>query len=213
MKFVKTSPQLMDAVQCILHIYERSIINSGGLEEAEMHELWRKGVLEILEMLESVRPIANRTDTVLCMLIGVDMYIHWMENMGLDGVLFPKWKKALFPNDNSITGHPWLLTVECHYDTMGWQLQKPQPMLVQEATTSATTTLILPPSSVGNMRWTPHTASHKGKERALSEEMEAKSMDTRQDHNLYNDGESEVSKKMAEVDEEITKTVHGWSKK
>ncbi|KAI6030261.1 hypothetical protein EDC04DRAFT_2923181 [Pisolithus marmoratus] len=181
MKFVKMSPQLTDAVQCILHIYERSIINSGRLEEVEMCESWRQGVLEILEVLESIRPIANRTDTVPPMLIGVDMYIHWMENMGLDGVLFPEWKKALFPDDNSITGHPWLLTVEHCYDTVGWQLQKPQPMPVQEATTSAMTTPILPPSSVGNVRWTPHM--------------------------------SEVSEKMAEVDEEITKTVHGWSKK
>ncbi|KAI6018284.1 hypothetical protein EDC04DRAFT_2607886 [Pisolithus marmoratus] len=179
MKFVKMLPQLTDAIQCILCIYKRSIINSGRLEEAEMRQLWRQGVLEILEVLESIRPIANRTDTIPPMLIGVDMYICWMENMGLDGVPFPEWKKALFPNDNSITGHPWLLTVERCYDTMGWQLQKPQPMPVQEATTSAMTTLILPPSSVGNMRWTPHMASCKGKERAPSEEMEAKSTDTR----------------------------------
>ncbi|KAI6031039.1 hypothetical protein EDC04DRAFT_2898322 [Pisolithus marmoratus] len=179
MKFVKTSPQLMDAIQRILCIYERSIINSGGLEEVEMRESWRQGVLEILEVLESVRPIANRTDTILPMLISVDMYSHWTENMGLDGMPFPEWKKALFPDDNSIAGHPWLLTVECRYDTMGQQLQKPQPMLVQEATTSATTTPILPPLSVGNMRQTPHMASCKGKERAPSEEMEAKSMDTR----------------------------------
>ncbi|KAI6032486.1 hypothetical protein EDC04DRAFT_2605136 [Pisolithus marmoratus] len=158
MKFFKTLPQLTDAVQCILHIYERSIINLGGLEEVEMHELWRQGVLEILEVLESFRPIANRTDTVLPMLISVDMYIHWMENMGLDGMPFPKWKKALFPDDNSITGHPWLLTVEHRYDTMGWQLQKPQATLVQEATTSAMTTPILPPLSVGNVRRTPHTS-------------------------------------------------------
>ncbi|KAI6023296.1 hypothetical protein EDC04DRAFT_2606795 [Pisolithus marmoratus] len=187
MKFVKTSPQLTDAVECILHIYERLIIKLGRLQEAEMHESWRQGMIEILEVLESVRPIANRTDTILPMLISVAKYIHWMDNMGLDGIPFPNWKKALFPNDESIAGHPWLLMVECCYDTVGWQLQKPQPMQEQVATTSATTIPILPPSSV--------------------EEMEAKSMDNRGDDDLYDDSESEVSDKVAEVDEEVTETI------
>ncbi|KAI6011174.1 hypothetical protein EDC04DRAFT_2905620 [Pisolithus marmoratus] len=218
-KFVKTSPQLTEAIERILHIYERLIINSGRLEEVEMRESWRLGAIEILEVLESVRPIANRTDTVLPMLIRVDMFIHWTENMGFDGVPFPNWKKALFPKEESIAGHPWLLMVKCHYDMVGQQLQKPQPMPEQEATTSTMTILTLPPSSVGTMRqtpvrqtsvrWTPHMASCKGKEQVISEEMEVKSMDNRGDDDLYDDGESEVSDKVAEVDEEVVKTCQG----
>ncbi|KAI5993380.1 hypothetical protein EDC04DRAFT_2613385 [Pisolithus marmoratus] len=146
------------------------------------------------------------------------MYVHWTEKMGLDGMLFPNWKKALLPDDKSIAGHLWLLMVKHCYDTLGWQLQKAQSILDQEPSTSSNTILIPPTSSVSNVRQTPVRqtpcmASHKGKEQAISEEMEAMSMDHGGDQHLYNKGKSEVSDKVVEVDEEVAKTVYGQFKK
>ncbi|KAI6034787.1 hypothetical protein EDC04DRAFT_2604940 [Pisolithus marmoratus] len=56
--------------------------------------------------------IANRTDNVPHLLIGVDMFIHWMDNIGAKGVPFPNWYNCLFPSLDAISGHPWLLTVK-----------------------------------------------------------------------------------------------------
>ncbi|KAI6101901.1 hypothetical protein F5141DRAFT_1065853 [Pisolithus sp. B1] len=117
--FVKNSPALQDAVDCILTIFEMLIINSGGLDEAEKLEQWRNAVRDIWQELESVRSIANRTDNVPHMLIGMDKYIHWMENIGMPGIPFLDWCQALFPPIESIANHPWLLTIKwfdiiCH---------------------------------------------------------------------------------------------------
>ncbi|KAI6106118.1 hypothetical protein EDD16DRAFT_1521021 [Pisolithus croceorrhizus] len=75
--FVKNSPALQDAVDHILIIFKRLIINSSGLEEAEKLQQWRNA--------EAVRSIANRTDNVPHMLIGMDKYVHWTENIGSTG--------------------------------------------------------------------------------------------------------------------------------
>ncbi|KAI6113640.1 hypothetical protein EDD16DRAFT_1521232 [Pisolithus croceorrhizus] len=109
--FVKNSPALQDAVDRILTIFETLIVNSGGLEEAEKLEQWRNAVRDIRQELESVRSIANRTDNVPHLLIGVDKYIRWTENLGMPGIPFPDWHHALFPPlEIHCTGHPWLLT-------------------------------------------------------------------------------------------------------
>ncbi|KAI6112545.1 hypothetical protein F5141DRAFT_1062963 [Pisolithus sp. B1] len=109
--FVKNSSALQDAVDHILIIFERLIINMGGLEEAAKLQQWRDA--------EAVRSIVNRTDNVLHMLIGVDKYIHWTENISTPGIPFPNWHQALFPPIESITGHLWLLTVK---QRLEWEL-------------------------------------------------------------------------------------------
>ncbi|KAI6143497.1 hypothetical protein EDD17DRAFT_1515577 [Pisolithus thermaeus] len=114
--FVKNSLALQDAVDRILTIFEMLIVNSGGLEEAEKLEQWRNAVRGIRQELESVRSIANRTDNVPHLLIGMDKYIHWTENLGMPGIPFPDWHNTLFPPLESIASHPWLLTVEQRYD-------------------------------------------------------------------------------------------------
>ncbi|KAI6094038.1 hypothetical protein EV401DRAFT_1896517 [Pisolithus croceorrhizus] len=136
--FVKNSPALQDAVDRILTIFETLIVNSGGLEEAEKLEQWRNAVRDIRQELESVRSIANRTDNVPHLLIGVDKYIRWTENLGMPGIPFPDWHHALFPPLESIAGHPWLLTVERRYDA-GLLVQPPAPTTEAEASTLSTT--------------------------------------------------------------------------
>ncbi|KAI6146995.1 hypothetical protein EDD17DRAFT_1514618, partial [Pisolithus thermaeus] len=136
--FVKNSLALQDAVDCILTIFETLIVNLGGLEEAEKLEQWRNAVKDIRQELESIRSIANRTDNVLHLLIGVDKYIHWTENLGMPGIPFPDWHHALFPPLESIAGHPWLLTVERRYD-VGLLVQPPAPATEAEASMSSTT--------------------------------------------------------------------------
>ncbi|KAI6019091.1 hypothetical protein EDC04DRAFT_2607612 [Pisolithus marmoratus] len=105
--FVKNSQELDNTVECILIIFEMLVLNSGGLEEAEMLQQWRDAVRAIWGELESVRSIANRTDNVPHMLIGVDKYLHWRENMGTPGIPFPNWHQAIFPHIESITSQPW----------------------------------------------------------------------------------------------------------
>ncbi|KAI6102908.1 hypothetical protein F5141DRAFT_1065494 [Pisolithus sp. B1] len=90
--FVKNSLALQDAVDHILIIFERLIVNLGGLEEAAKLQQWRDAVRDIRGELEAVRSIANRTDNVPHMLIGMD--------------------KPSSPPLSPLPGHPWLLTVE-----------------------------------------------------------------------------------------------------
>ncbi|KAI6095941.1 hypothetical protein EDD16DRAFT_1528331 [Pisolithus croceorrhizus] len=132
--FVKNSLALQDTVNCILTIFKMLIVNSGGLDKAEKLEQWRNAVrdiqwellIRVLLLQESVRSIANRTDNILHMLIGMDKYVHWMENIGMPGIPFPDWHQALFPPIESIADHPWLLTVEWQYN-VGLQVQPLAP--------------------------------------------------------------------------------------
>ncbi|KAI6097110.1 hypothetical protein EDD16DRAFT_1520812 [Pisolithus croceorrhizus] len=135
--FVKNSPALQDTVDHILTIFEMLIVNLGGLEEVEKLEQWRNAVRDIRQELESVRSITNRTDNVPHLLIGVDKYIHWMENVSMPGIPFPDWHHALFPPLESITGHPWLLTVKQWYDA-GLQVEPLAPATEAEASMSST---------------------------------------------------------------------------
>ncbi|KAI6165084.1 hypothetical protein EDD17DRAFT_1754911 [Pisolithus thermaeus] len=153
--FVKNSLALQDAVDRILTIFETLIVNSGGLEEAEKLEQWRNAVRDIRQELESVRSIANRTDNVPHLLIGVDKYIRWTENLGMPGIPFPDWHHALFPPLESIAGHPWLLTVERRYDA-GLLVQPPAPATEAEASTSSTTPSR--PQSTSTMSTVPRMA-------------------------------------------------------
>ncbi|KAI6094104.1 hypothetical protein EDD16DRAFT_1722199 [Pisolithus croceorrhizus] len=183
--FVKNSPALQDAVDRILTIFETLIVNSGGLEEAEKLEQWRNAVRDIRQELESVRSIANRTDNVPHLLIGVDKYIRWTENLGMPGIPFPDWHHALFPPLESIAGHPWLLTVERRYDA-GLLVQPPAPATEAEASTSSTTPSrprststmstvprMAPKGSIGHIP-TRSTPSGKGKGVDPSEQKGAK---------------------------------------
>ncbi|KAI6143544.1 hypothetical protein EDD17DRAFT_1515602 [Pisolithus thermaeus] len=183
--FVKNSPALQDAVDRILTIFETLIVNSGGLEEAEKLEQWRNAVRDIRQELESVRSIANRTDNVPHLLIGVDKYIRWTENLGMPGIPFPDWHHALFPPLESIAGHPWLLTVERRYDA-GLLVQPPAPTTEAEASTLSTTPSrprststmstvprMAPKGSIGHIP-TRSTPSGKGKGVDPSEQKGAK---------------------------------------
>ncbi|KAI6002550.1 hypothetical protein EDC04DRAFT_2908446 [Pisolithus marmoratus] len=178
----------------------------GSLESAEMHKRWREAVKEMRRELESVRSIANRTDNIPHLLIGVDKFIHWMDDLGAKGVPFPDWYNCLFPSLDSISDHPWLLTVERRYDAtcIGLMVQQEastmEPMLVATTTTSpqpATPTT----SNVG--------ASHavtvdKGKRRAMPEELEAMDKQVASRRDVNNDGESEVGERAVEMDEVIS---------
>ncbi|KAI6017697.1 hypothetical protein BKA83DRAFT_4496826 [Pisolithus microcarpus] len=141
MKFVKNSKELGAAVNRILSIYERLVISSGTLESAVKLKRWREAVKEMREVLESVRAIADRTDNVPPMLIGVDKFIRWTDDIGTPGVPFPDWNSCLFPTPASIAGHPWLLTIESRFDATraGWmvRLESPtaDPVLVRVPTT------------------------------------------------------------------------------
>ncbi|KAI6140365.1 hypothetical protein EDD17DRAFT_1516405, partial [Pisolithus thermaeus] len=84
--FVKNSPALQDAVDHILTIFEMLIINLGRLEEVEKLEQWRNA--------ESVRSIANRTDNIPHLLIGMDKYICWTENLGKGKGVDPSEQKG-----------------------------------------------------------------------------------------------------------------------
>ncbi|KAI6036729.1 hypothetical protein BKA83DRAFT_4120417 [Pisolithus microcarpus] len=81
MKFVKNSKELGTAVNHILSIHEQLVISSGTLESAEKLKHWREAVKEMREVLESIRAIADRTDNVPQMLIGVDKSIHWTDDI------------------------------------------------------------------------------------------------------------------------------------
>ncbi|KAI6104911.1 hypothetical protein EDD16DRAFT_1517260 [Pisolithus croceorrhizus] len=222
--FVKNSPELDAAVQCILHIYKRLVINS--------------------------------------------------ENLGSPGFPFPNWCNALFPSLDSISSHPWLLTVEQQYNVgvlvqpalsmaetvsatlmtsnivptaskmstiipTGSMTSHLVPTILTTAnlvpTTSKTSNLIPTASMTSNIISTASTTSNdiptaftqptslprslltplanKGKGRAMSEEMHTMpSVDTRT-WDMDMDEDIEVCEKKVNIDEEISKPIHGWTKK
>ncbi|KAI6104314.1 hypothetical protein F5141DRAFT_1216853 [Pisolithus sp. B1] len=198
--FVKNSPALQDTVDCILTIFEMLIVNSGGLDEVEKLEQWRNAVRDIQQELESVRSIANRTDNIPHMLIGMDKYIHWMENISMPGIPFPDWCQALFPPIESIAGHLWLLTIEWQYD-VGLQVQPPAPTTEPVGSTlSATPSRTLSASRSSTM---PHMTTGMV---AMSEGI----LITQEDDNRE---ESEVVEEDIEMDEAVIEPAHGQSQK
>ncbi|KAI6111366.1 hypothetical protein F5141DRAFT_1063660 [Pisolithus sp. B1] len=189
--FVKNSSALQDTVNHILIIFERLIVNLGGLEEAAKLQQWRDA--------EAVRSIANRTDNVPHMLIGVDKYVHWTENIGTPGIPFPNWHQALFPPIESIAGHLWLLTVEQQFD-VGLGLQMPASMTELAASTSSSTST----RSKGHI---PMCSTWLAKELVVI--LEEKSITQEDD----NGDESKVVKEDIDMDEAIIEPAHGQSKK
>ncbi|KAI6126573.1 hypothetical protein F5141DRAFT_1060308 [Pisolithus sp. B1] len=195
--FVKNSLALQDAVNHILIIFERLIVNLGGLEVVAKLQQWRDAVRDIRGELEAVRSIANRTDNVLHMLIGMDKYVHWMENISTPRIPFPNWHQALFPPIESIASHPWLLTVEqCN----------------RVASRSSTMPHMTTTGLKGHIP-THSTQLAKGKAQATPEELVAISEEKLITQEDDNGDESKVIKEDIEMDEAIVEPVHGQSKK
>ncbi|KAI6009297.1 hypothetical protein EDC04DRAFT_2610616 [Pisolithus marmoratus] len=187
--FVKTSQQLTDAITCILEIYNRLVIGMDSLE------------------LESVRSIANRTDNVPHLLIGVDKFIHLKDDIGSEHVPFPDWYNCLFPSLDSISDHLWLLTVERQYDAthagfMVWQEMSTSKLVLvaRRATMPETTT-----PTTSNVGTSYAMSVKKGKKKVMSGELGAAEKEV--------DGESEVGEKDIEMAEDLSEPVWGRSKK
>ncbi|KAI6012853.1 hypothetical protein BKA83DRAFT_4130665 [Pisolithus microcarpus] len=214
MKFVKNSKELGAAVNCILSIYERLVISSGTLESAVKLKRWREAVKEMREVLESVRAIADRTDNVPPMLIGVDKFIRWTDDIGTPGVPFPDWNSCLFPTPASIAGHPWLLTIKSRFDATraGWmvRLESPtaDPVLVRVPTTPEPEN-----RPVSNVAPSHPVSVDKGKGKALPAESQAIEQERTTQGDVNEDGESEVVEPDVQMDEETSEPVRGRSKK
>ncbi|KAI6040997.1 hypothetical protein EDC04DRAFT_2602039 [Pisolithus marmoratus] len=184
--FVKNSQELDDTVEHILIIFEMLVLNLGMLEEAEMLQQWRDAVRAIQGELESVRSISNRTDNVLHMLIGVDKYLHWRENMGMPRIPFLNWHQAIFPHIESIASHLWILIIK-------W---------------SSTVPRMTTRGSAGHIL-TRSTPSAKGKAHATSEEMAAMSKKISITEEDDNGEEREVIEEDIKMDEAVIEPVHG----
>ncbi|KAI6001328.1 hypothetical protein EDD15DRAFT_2192964 [Pisolithus albus] len=109
---VQKSPELQKSIEHILQIFDRCVVSTMNLTEAERLKCWKEAVKAITGELDSVRPIINMTDSIPHLLIGVDKFLHWSERIGSPTHPFPDWKNALFPTANLIAGHPWLLAVD-----------------------------------------------------------------------------------------------------
>ncbi|KAI5992953.1 hypothetical protein EDD15DRAFT_2367718 [Pisolithus albus] len=214
MKFVKNSKELGVAVNHILSTYERLVITSGTMESAERHKRWREAVKEMRNVLESVRAIADRTDNVPPMLIGVDKFIHWTDDISNPGVPFPNWPSSLFPTPASIAGHPWLLTVESRFDATraGWmvRLESPTatPVLVRVPTPPAPEN-----QPAANVAPSHPESVDKGKEKALPAESQAIGQQPTSRGDGNEDGESEVVEPDVPMDDQMSEPVRGRSKK
>ncbi|KAI5982826.1 hypothetical protein EDD15DRAFT_2202502 [Pisolithus albus] len=109
---VQKSPELQKSVERILQIFDRCVVSTMNLTEAERLKCWKEAVKAITGELDSVRPIINMTDSIPHLLIGVDKFLHWSERIGSPTHPFPDWKNVLFPTADLIAGHPWLLAVD-----------------------------------------------------------------------------------------------------
>ncbi|KAI6029003.1 hypothetical protein EDC04DRAFT_2605633 [Pisolithus marmoratus] len=193
---INSSDRLTNAVNCILQIYNMLVIGMDSMESVVKCQQWREA--------DSVRSIANRTDNVPHLLIGVDMFIHWMDNIGAKGVPFPDWYNCLFPSLNAISGHPWLLIVERWYDATH------QGLVVQQETSTAKPVLIARPTipdftaSTSDMGASNAVSVDKGKGKVVPGEPEAMCREVASRCDVNNDGESEVGEMELEVDEDIS---------
>ncbi|KAI6011379.1 hypothetical protein BKA83DRAFT_4502420 [Pisolithus microcarpus] len=215
MKFVKNSKELDTAVNEILGIFYRLVVSLGRLESAEKLQSWREAVKEMRRVLESVRNTANRTDNVPLLLIGVDRFIHWTENLGAPGVPFPDWHHCLYPSRDAITDHPWLLNVEQRYDAtcLGLVVRQEsstsEPVLVQIPTAMLEPTT-QPTSNLGPIQ---AVSVNKGKGKEIAQESEGIEKEHTSQREGNDDGESEVVEKDVEMEEEMSEPIHGRPKK
>ncbi|KIK17663.1 hypothetical protein PISMIDRAFT_14911 [Pisolithus microcarpus 441] len=214
MKFVKNSKELGTTVNRILSIYEWLVISSGTLESAVKLKRWREAVKEMREVLESVRAIADRTDNVPPMLIGVDKFIRWTDDIGTPGVPFPDWNSCLFPTPASIAGHPWLLTIESRFDAThaGWmvRLESPtaNPVLVRVPMTPEPEN-----RPVSNVAPSHPMSVNKGKGKALPAESQAIEWERTTQGDVNEDGESEVVEPDVQMDEETSEPSQSRTKR
>ncbi|KAI6041605.1 hypothetical protein EDC04DRAFT_2892858 [Pisolithus marmoratus] len=180
-----------------------------------MRKCWREAVKEMRRELESVRSIANRTDNIPHLLIGVDKFIHWTDDLGAEGVPFPDWYNCLFPSLDSISDHPWLLTVERRYDATRIGLMVRQEASTTEPMLVATTTTSPQPATptTSNVGASHAVTVDKGKRRVTPEQLEAMDKQVASRRDVNNDGESEVGERAVEMDEVISEPVRGRSKK
>ncbi|KAI6013942.1 hypothetical protein BKA83DRAFT_4129962 [Pisolithus microcarpus] len=215
MKFVKNSKELDTTVNEILGIFYWLVVSSGRLESAEKLQSWREAVKEMRRVLESVRNTANRTDNVPLLLIGVDRFIHWTENLGAPGVPFPDWHRCLYPSQDAVADHPWLLNVEQRYDAtrLGLVVRQEsstsEPVLVQIPTATLEPTT-QPTSNLGPIQ---AISVNKGKGKEIAQESEGIEKERTSQREGNDDGESEVVEKDVEMEEETSEPVRGRPKK
>ncbi|KAI6016989.1 hypothetical protein BKA83DRAFT_4497542 [Pisolithus microcarpus] len=186
MKFVKNSKELGATVNRILSIYERLVISSGTLESAVKLKRWREAMKEMREVLESVRAIADRTDNVPPMLIGVDKFIRWTDDIGTPGVPFPDWNS-------------WMVRLES---------PTANPVLVRVPMTPEPEN-----RPVSNVAPSHPVSVDKGKGKALPAESQAIERERTTQGDVNEDGESEVVEPDIQMDEETSEPVRGRSKK
>ncbi|KAI6113458.1 hypothetical protein EDD16DRAFT_1521275 [Pisolithus croceorrhizus] len=195
--FVKNAFALNDAVRRILLTYERLILKTKDLSSKERVQCWREATKTIRADLESVRHIADRTDTVPLTLIGVDKHVIWTDKVGTGESPFPDWKNALFPTTAHLAGHPWLLTVEQRFDS-----QHRKTTLCEVSHTDD----LNPPSNTGK---------GKSKAKETSESMAVSIAENTHVEVLRDDGESEVAEldQLMDADEEQLGLSRGRSMK
>ncbi|KAI5990507.1 hypothetical protein EDD15DRAFT_2198084 [Pisolithus albus] len=137
--FYKTQEELNDAIDKIFAIYCRLIGTTKNLGPKERFNSWKEAVKAISGELDSICAIARLTNTIPQMLISVDKYVCWSDDIGSPDTPFPNWKVALQPDDADIAGHPWLMKVECRFDViLTGQTPQSLPSTSQPATPMAT---------------------------------------------------------------------------
>ncbi|KAI6012321.1 hypothetical protein BKA83DRAFT_6180 [Pisolithus microcarpus] len=215
MKFVKNSKELDTAINEILGIFYWLVVSSGRLESAEKLQSWREAVKEMRRVLESVRNTVNRTDNVPLLLIGVDRFIHWTENLGAPGVPFPDWHRCLYPSQDAIADHPWLLNVEQRYDATRLGLVVQQESSMSEPVLVQIPTAMLEPTTqpMSNLRPIQAISINKGKGKEIAQESEGIEKEHTSQREGNDNGESEVVEKDIEMEEEMSEPIRGRPKK
>ncbi|KAI6152567.1 hypothetical protein BKA82DRAFT_26095 [Pisolithus tinctorius] len=177
MKTYTKHDELTTAVNSIIKIINWKVLGMKDLADKPRFAAWKEAVRRVVEVVDSVREIARITHEIPLTIIVAERFCKWHERVGWEneGHPFPKWRLIMHPDKATFDDHPWLQTVERHFDLQHTSFK-----------TSA-----FPPTAEPSSETLLKAASHKGKEKVSDAEVKVMIGD--------DDGKDELADEDAEM--------------
>ncbi|KAI6148298.1 hypothetical protein BKA82DRAFT_18068 [Pisolithus tinctorius] len=177
MKTYTKCDELTAAVNSIIEIIDWKVLGMKDLADKPRFAAWKEAVSSVVEVVDSVHKIVRITHEIPLTVIVAERFCKWHERVGWEneGHPFPNWRLIMHPDKATFDDHPWLQTVERHFDLQCTGFK-----------TSA-----FPPAAEPSLETLPKDMSCKGKEKVSDAEVKAMIGD--------DDGEDELVDEDAEM--------------
>ncbi|KAI6148293.1 hypothetical protein BKA82DRAFT_4014384 [Pisolithus tinctorius] len=188
MKTYTKHDELTAAANSIIEIIDWKVLGMKDLADKPRFAAWKEAVSSVVEVVDSMHKIVRIMHEIPLTIIAAERFCKWHERVGQEneGHPFLKWRLIMHPDKATFDDHPWLQTVERHFN-----LQR-----------TSFKTSAFPPAAEPSLETLPKAASHKGKEKASDAEVKAMIGD--------DDGEDELVDEDAEMGGDTIRYEPAW---